>query len=269
MTDSKILKLGAFQFAVCGDISRNFAALRRGVTLAANRGVRLLVTPECALTGYPPTERADVASLDFGELERCTAELCALAKEHDMYIALGTIRRESGKVYNSIAVLSPNGEIAGYYDKRALWGYDLQHFDESDSAGVFDIDGVSVGFRICFDVCFPELFRELFTTGADLCCVSFSDVSEQDKPDHYARAKAYLLVRADENAITVISANSTSKFQTAPTAVFDGVARVCVAEAPKNEEYLLNYDYTPPQIDFSAQGRISVAKKLTDKLGIA
>ena len=50
------LVVGAFQFAGSGDAVRNAAALERGIGEAAKRGVRLLATQECALSGYAPTE---------------------------------------------------------------------------------------------------------------------------------------------------------------------------------------------------------------------
>ena len=91
--------------------------------------------------------------------------------------------------------------------------------------------------------------------------MSFHDVLESDSPSRYERAKAYLLTRAMENIMKVISVNSTTKYQTAPTAVFD-INGVVVEEAPRGKEHIMIYDYQKPEIDFGTKGRIENSKDL-------
>ena len=47
------MRIGAYQFAVGSNITDNFHAVCRGVEEAVRQNIRLLVFPECALTGYP------------------------------------------------------------------------------------------------------------------------------------------------------------------------------------------------------------------------
>ena len=248
------MRIAIFQFNSSGDILANFSAIKRAVLQAAESNARLLVLHECVLCGYPPVE-VEIDTIDFNALNIYTQEIKHLAKEHNIYIALGTIREHDRKRYNSMLLIDPNGETVGSYDKRALWGWDVDHFAKGDSLGIFEIDGVKIGLRICFEVRFPEYFRALFGAGVELCFVSFYDVSETDSIGRYDRIKAHLITRAVENVMTVISVNSSSKYQTAPTAVFD-INGVVVEEAPKNEEHLLIYDYCKPEPDFGARGRI-------------
>ncbi|NLM35069.1 MAG: hypothetical protein GX206_06470 [Clostridiales bacterium] len=86
-------------------------------------------------------------------------------------------------------------------------------------------DDIKVGFRICFEVRFPEYFRELFK----------------------------------ENVMTVISVNSTSYYQTSPTAVININGNV-LNEVPRNMEYLMVYEYQKPAIGFGEEGRIFLYK---------
>ena len=44
--------IAAYQFAVTGNIRDNLNRIRSAILQAAEAGVRLLVCPECALTGY-------------------------------------------------------------------------------------------------------------------------------------------------------------------------------------------------------------------------
>ncbi|HEX9062273.1 MAG TPA: carbon-nitrogen hydrolase family protein [Clostridia bacterium] len=253
------MKVGVFQFRGSGNISDNHEAIKRAITSAAQKKVRLLVFQECAACGYPPVETSSIEKINFENLDLCFQEIKQLAKKHCIYIALGTIRKQNSKYFNSIQLIDPNGELVGNYDKRALWGWDLDNF--INGFGIYQIDDIKVGFRICFEVRFPEYFRELFKSNVQLCFVSFCDVSEKDSIERYNIIKAHLITRAVENTMTIVSVNSISKYQTAPTAVIDLNGNI-VDEAPRNQEYLLVYDYNVPAIDFGAEGRIKQSLKL-------
>jgi omega-amidase len=255
------MRIGVFQFSGSASIHDNHEAIIRAINSAAQNKVRLLAFQECAACGYPPVEAPSPEKIDFEILSSYYQEIKELAKKHEMYIALGMIRREGAKYYNSLQLIGSDGEIIGNYDKRALWGWDLDTFTKGNASGIYEIDGVKVGFRICFEVRFPEYFRELFKSGVQLCFVSFCDVSEQDSMERYNIIKSHLVTRAVENVMTVVSVNSISKYQTAPTAVIDPNGHI-VSEAPRNQEHLLVYDYTPPIIDFGAKGRIQNSLEL-------
>lgn len=249
------MKLAVFQFASSGNIDDNVSAIQRAIETAAKNGVRLLAFHECALCGYPPVERTDLAGMDRSVLRQAIETVKCLAKENQVFVALGTAIETEQGFTNGMLLFSPDGETMGSYDKRALWGYDLNHFKKGKEKGIFEIDGVRVGFRICYEVRFPEYFRELFKEHVQLCFVSFSDVSEEDSLYKYELIKAHLRTRAVENVMTVVSVNSVSKYQSAPTAVFD-VNGELSAEAPRNQEYLLMYDYVPPQMGYFQEGRL-------------
>lgn len=254
------MKIGVFQFAGSGDINANCQSIVRGMQLAADAGVRLLVFQECALCGYPPIE-TDIEAIDYAVLETCLNKIKAQAKALGLYIALGAIYKEADKRYNSILLLSPEGAVTGRYDKRALWGWDIENFQKDAALGIFEIEGVKVGFRICFEVRFPEYFRELFLQQCDLCFVSFCDVSDTPSQERYDTIKAHLITRAVENAFPIVSVNSCSHCQTAPTAVFDENGGV-IKEAPPNEECLLVYEFEKPMLGYGARGRVQISKEL-------
>jgi omega-amidase len=125
-----------------------------------------------------------------------------------MYIVLGTIRIQKSMCYNLLQLIGPNGESIGNYDKRALWGWDLDNFTKGESLGIYQIDDIQIGFRICFEIRFPEYFRELFKSYVQLCFVSFCDVSEQDLIERYGIIKSHLVTRAVENVNFYIRVSS-------------------------------------------------------------
>ena len=255
------MRVGVFQFKGSDNISDNNEGIIRAITRASQNKVRLLVFQECATCGYPPVETPIIKEINFKILNSYLQEIKQLAKKQDMYIVLGTIRIQNSKYYNSLQLIGPNGESIGNYDKRALWGWDLENFAKGESLGIYQIDDIQIGFRICFEVRFPEYFRELFKSNVQLCFVSFCDVSEQDLIERYSIIKSHLVTRAVENVMTIISVNSISKYQTAPTAVIDTDGHI-ICEAPRNQEYLIIYDYDTPTIDFGCKGRIHYSNEL-------
>jgi omega-amidase len=258
------MKVGVFQFRGSDSISDNHESIKRAISKASQNKVRLLVFQECATCGYPPVETPSIEKINFEVLNSYSQEIKQLAHKYNMYIALGTIRELNSKHYNSIQLIAPNGELLGNYDKRALWGWDLDNFKQGQTLGIYQIDDIKVGFRICFEVRFPEYFRELFKENVELCFVSFCDVSNEDSIERYDMIKAHLITRAVENVMTVISVNSTSHYQTAPTAVIDINGNI-VSEAPRNQEYLIVYEYKAPVMGFAQKGRLRYSLELLEK----
>ena len=248
------MRIGVYPFASTGLIGDNLRTICKAIRLAAEAGARLLVFHECALCGYPPLETGmhEIAEHD---IEAALNSVSACARSHGVFVAVGTVRFSGAQCYNSMVVFDDRGERLGCYDKQALWGWDVDHFTPGGQPGIFEIDGMRIGFRICFDIRFPELFRQLYRHRTDLCFVSFSDTNETPMPERYATIKAHLVTRSVENVMTVVSVNSLSRVPTAPTAVFDCNGMV-VKEAAPGRETLLLYDYAKPEMTFGMEGRI-------------
>ena len=69
------MRVAAFQFKGSANIEHNLLAIKRGIAAAAKQKVRVLITQECALCGYPPIETAKVAKIDFDQVRRDVAML--------------------------------------------------------------------------------------------------------------------------------------------------------------------------------------------------
>lgn len=255
------MRLGAYQFTGSGDIQRNFQKITSGIQQAARQQVRFLIFHECALTGYPPLEVA-LDDIDFTAVDNDLGEIARLAAASHMYIAVGSVTRRNGATYNSILTFTPEGEMLAPYDKRALWGWDRDNFTEgTNSSGVYPIDDLHIGIRICFEVRFPEFFRELYRAKADLCAVSFCDVSQTENLWRYNLITSHLQTRAVENVMPVLSVNDTAFFQTAPTAAIDncGEVEACLT---RGAEGLLVYDFEPQEPQFGQLGRMFINERL-------
>lgn len=247
------MKIGAFQFAGSGDMEYNFAKISEGIRQAAEAEVRFLAFHECALTGYPPLE-VSIENIDFDAVEKYCAQVQTLAVKYCMYIALGCAVRRSERIFNSVRIFSPAGGELPAYDKRALWGWDRENFYKGGNEGIYEIDGLRIGIRICFEVRFPEYFRELYRQDADLGVVCFCDISKTDNPERYELIKAHLKTRAVENVMSVLAVNDAGQYQTAPTAFFDRDGKV-LAECARNEAELLVWEVEKQPDNFGQAGR--------------
>ena len=167
---------------------------------------------------------------------------------------------KENEIYNRAMLFRPNSQIE-FYDKRALWGWDKDNFAKGSKDGIFEMEGIKFGIRICFEIRFPEFFRELYKRNTDIDLVLFYDVADIDDKERYDLIKGHLQTRAVENVTTTISVNAISPFQTAPTMVL-GKSGQCLKECVRNKPGFLIYDFEKTENDFGEKGRTSISDEL-------
>ena len=254
------MKIGAYQFPVTGNITENISRILAAVDKAVREGVELLVFPECAVTGYPPLEVPSPDAVNEALKEDAHRQLRDAAVRHHIFLLAGTILRRDASFYNAALFFAPDGSVTEY-DKRALWGWDRDHFAPGSLDGIVQIGSVKAGIRICFEVRFPEYFRELYRAKTDLNIILFHDVSDHADPDRYALIRGHVQTRAVENACPVFTVNTSGPHQTAPTALFDASGRV-LSEAEPGRETLLICDFEKKEPDFGELGRRTISDSL-------
>lgn len=171
------IRLGIYQAqAACGEgaTRQNLARMEEAVQIAKAYQVQLLAFPELYLPGYTlsPDEARQVAEFKDGPSITRAREV---ARENNMALILPYAEKaedEQGDMhyYDSIAVISENGELLDSYRKTHLYGQqerDNWSFGESDYP-VHSIFGFPVGVLNCYECEFPELSRILALNGAKL-----------------------------------------------------------------------------------------------------
>ena len=92
-----------------------------------------------------------------------------LAKKHNLYIVVPVVERDGHLLYNTAALVGPEGQMIGKYRKATLpggeWDKGLQPGSEYP---VFQTRFGKVGMMICFDGFFPEVARRLALNGAEV-----------------------------------------------------------------------------------------------------
>ncbi len=154
-----------------GDVAGNAALILASAAAAQSAGADVLVTPELALSGYPPEDL--LLRTDF--LQSCEEALQYLAVNAALPILLGHPQRANGLLFNSASLLRA-GRVEAVYHKHCLPNYavfdELRYFTPGTQAMVFACAGLSCGVAICEDVwCGSEVARAARNQGADLLLV--------------------------------------------------------------------------------------------------
>ena len=137
--------------ATVGDLAGNAARILEFAVRARNQGADVLLTPELALSGYPPEDL-----LMRGDFYRaCAAQLDAVARAAVLPIVVGHPEERNGKRYNAASLIR-DGQVVASYRKHRLPNYEVfdeeRYFDAGREPCVIDLKGVRCGLAICADV---------------------------------------------------------------------------------------------------------------------
>ncbi|HVN06312.1 MAG TPA: carbon-nitrogen hydrolase family protein, partial [Bryobacteraceae bacterium] len=163
---------------------------------AASRGARLVVFPEAFIGGYPKGHdfgaRVGTRTPEGREQFRIYYEssitvpgphcdqLAAIARDHAIYLVIGTIERDSGTLYCTVLFFAPNGALLGKHRKvmptaaeRLIWG-----FGDGSTLPVFETPFGRLGAVICWENYMPLLRMAMYGKGIQLYCAPTVDDRE-------------------------------------------------------------------------------------------
>jgi 5-aminopentanamidase len=154
---------------VLGNPHANLNKIIASLRAAAERDAKLVMFPECALTGYAfesLEEAIPVAEKIDGPSSEVLAEAC---RETGAHAVVGFIERDGDKFYNAAMLIGPDG-VVGNYRKVHLPFIGIDRFATPGEQPfqVFDLPFGKVGLNICYDISFPEAARVLKLMGAEL-----------------------------------------------------------------------------------------------------
>ncbi|MDX5363825.1 MAG: NAD+ synthase [Pseudazoarcus pumilus] len=166
---TKPLALAVAQYnLVVGDVSANAERILEALSEARSEGARLLLTPELALSGYPPEDL--LLRPDFHRA--CEQEIARIAAAtSDVVLVLGHPHMQNGRCYNAASVIR-NGRVEATYHKHLLPNYsvfdEMRYFSRGEQPCVFELDGVRIGVTICEDLWEPAPVRAAYEAGAQV-----------------------------------------------------------------------------------------------------
>ncbi|HEX2045878.1 MAG TPA: carbon-nitrogen hydrolase family protein, partial [Gaiellaceae bacterium] len=186
-----------------GEPARNLAACLDRLEEAAELGCRLVVLPECAISGYmlaDEEEAAHVAETVPGPSVEAFEQACARL---DLHCIAGLLEQDGGHVRNTAVLVGPDG-LVGRYRKTHLPYLGVDRFVEpgDEPPPVFETPLGRIGIQICYELRFPEVTRSLALRGAEIVAHPTNwPTAVRQFADFLTRA------RAAENRVFLLTAN--------------------------------------------------------------
>jgi predicted amidohydrolase len=219
---------------------RNLEKILARLESAAGAGARIVVFPECALTGYCFAAREEAEPVAEAVPGPASETLWAAAKSLDCTAVVGLLERDGDRIFNAAVVVSPQG-IAGTFRKLHLPYLGIDRFvtpgDKPFPA--FETSHGKIGINICFDCSFPEAGRVLKLKGVQLLAIATNWPIGSDSWQHTPK------VRATENHFHVVVADRVGEERgfrfSGHSQIVDFTGKV-LAEAGEAEETILLAD---------------------------
>ena len=195
------LRAAAVQMRSSRDLGENVARIKEHIRRCGEDGVRVVIFPECALSGYFVDLIPKLSAEQLADAERQVADAC---RESRIYAIVGTPHRSGESLFNSAVVIDPTGKVIERYHKVQLaeaWP------TPGDHLSVFKVDGVACSIIICHDERYPELVRLPVLAGARVVFYLSheSGVRQETKIGPY---RAQIQARAMENSVFIVHANA-------------------------------------------------------------
>ncbi|HET9178501.1 MAG TPA: carbon-nitrogen hydrolase family protein [Terriglobia bacterium] len=234
---------------------RNLARVVEHLERAVREGAELVVFPECALSGYCFTSRAEALPAAESIPGPSTDKLAAAARRLGTSLVIGMMERAGDELYNSAAVITPEG-LQGVHRKLHLPYLGIDRYNGLGDAPfrVFQAGQAKIGVNICYDCSFPESGRVLKLNGAQILAIPTNWPVGSDTWAHIPK------VRAIENHMYVAAADRVGEergFRFAGHSQIIDVTGAVLVEAGETEETILYADIEPALADVNRVVRIA------------
>ena len=187
-----------------GDLAGNSERILAAAREAAAQGADLLLTPELALTGYPPEDLL----LRGHFLDACEAHLTRLARDTPLPLLVGHPHRQGGALFNAASLLA-GGCVQATAHKRHLPNAEVfdekRYFSSGRAATVVELAGERIGIAICEDIWQPDVAADLRLAGARRIVVLNASPYHLDKPRQRVEV---LRQRVDEAGLPLVYLNA-------------------------------------------------------------
>ena len=210
------ITVAALQLAFSDDLERNIANVSRLVREAAGQGARVILPPELFEGEYfcrVEDEALFAQAKPVGE-HRAVLAMQALAEALKVWIPTSFFEADGPHHYNSLAMVGPDGEVAGVYRKSHIPdgpGYEEKFYFRPGNTGfkVWDGPDAKLGVGVCWDQWYPETARAMILMGAEVLFYPTAIGSEpHDTSLDTARLWRRAMVgHAVSNVVPIVAAN--------------------------------------------------------------
>src|SRR5262249_48886392 len=150
------MKVGFAQLnPTVGDLLGNFEKIGQAYDRLAAAGAELVITPELAITGYPPQDLV-FKSRFVSETLEILDKLHARVSKAALLVGFVDRNQGKGKPFHNAAALLVRGEPIRKAYKSLLPTYDVfdedRYFQPADRVETFEVNGKKIGITICEDI---------------------------------------------------------------------------------------------------------------------
>ena len=213
---TQTLTVAALQLAFGDNIDDNIANVSELVREAAAKGAQVVLPPElfegpyfCRVedealfsTARPVTDHPSVRAMQ------------KLASELGIWIPTSFFETDGPHYYNSLAMVGPDGKVAGVYRKSHIPdgpGYEEKFYFRPGNTGfkTWPAAGTSIGVGVCWDQWYPETARAMMLMGAEILFYPTAIGSEPHDPDLDTSRlwRRAMIGHAVSNVVPVVAAN--------------------------------------------------------------
>jgi N-carbamoylputrescine amidase len=210
------ITVAALQLAFGEDTAENIAKVSELVREAADKDAQVVHPPElfegpyfCRVedeglfaTARPTAEHPSVVAMQ------------KLAEELRIWIPTSFFEADGPHYYNSLAMIGPDGKVAGVYRKSHIPdgpGYEEKFYFRPGNTGfkVWPGAGTTLGVGVCWDQWYPETARAMMLLGAEILFYPTAIGSEPHDPDLDTSRlwRRAMIGHAVSNVVPVVAAN--------------------------------------------------------------
>lgn len=177
------------------DIMGNLNKIKQMITTCESK---VMVFPECALTGY--SEKAKALDLHDPVLK----DLLTLCSKEDKHVFMGLKLKEDEKTYIAHCHIYKTVKV---YKKCHLGSKEMKTYTPGNQLEIFDVEGLKVGVAICIESHIPDISQTLRLRGADMVIMPFA--SPKVCGSRKSLWQKYLPARAYDNCFYLVACNLT------------------------------------------------------------
>ena len=214
------ITVAALQLAFTDDTAHNIANVGELVREAAGKGAEVVLPPELFEGRYfcRTEDEGHFASARPTASHPSVLAMQKLADKLNIWIPTSFFEADGPHHYNSLAMIAPDGRIAGTYRKSHIPdgpGYEEKFYFRPGNTGFKVWDGVgsnggtTLGVGICWDQWYPEVARSMMLMGAEILLYPTAIGTEPHDPelDTSRLWRRAMIGHAVSNVVPIVAAN--------------------------------------------------------------
>jgi len=210
------ITVAALQLAFGENTVANIRAVAELVREAHSKGAKVVLPPELFEGPYFCRVEDESRFADARVVAEHPSVLAMqeLAAELKIWIPTSFFEAEGPHYYNSLAMVNPDGKVAGVYRKSHIPdgpGYEEKFYFRPGNTGfkVWPGAGTTLGVGVCWDQWYPETARAMMLMGAEILFYPTAIGTEPHDPDLDTSRlwRRAMIGHAVSNVVPVVAAN--------------------------------------------------------------